>query len=361
MKSAVILFLMALSVGCMAQNPLKPLNPDSVMLDDFFWVDMVDSATTLFPKMKPQSLEITPKDVKNLPKVQESFANLEPNLFLTGCERGKKNEVKRFKSAKDVVSKTFKLALMMRDGKYFDYCEQALFNEIAGAWKDSASKTNKKDIAEVLATIPQMVYAVDGKDVYINMIVRNRTHIVTEHLDMTIHTMASMPWYGQCIISMDMEKEQEFTLYLRCPHWADGKSVMSSFDATAGSSKMDIYINGERPEKRIVNGYYVISRRWKNGDMMKLSFPYPIMRVQDRQSPSRMALQRGPLIYAFEENLNVKGVDGISNTFDGERETIFLASKKYDEQGNATGQYKAFPYCLDKEKYYPLIFAKKLK
>ena len=298
MKWAVVAMLTVVSSGSMAQNALKPVNGDSVMLEDFFWLDKVDSARALFPTLKPQGMAVTAREEESLAKCVERFGKLEPRLSVTGCEKGQKGEAKRFKSARDVALQSFKLALMTRQGKYFDYCEQALFNEIAGAWTDSAAKKTK-DLAEVLMAIPQMVYAVDGKDVYINMLVRNKAHIVAEGLDLTVSTMASMPWYSQLNLYLEMEQDQEFTLHIRMPLWAEGKSVMSSYGVKAVGGKTDIYINGERPEKTVADGYCVVSRLWKNGDMIKINLPSPVIRIQDPQHPAEIALQRGPLVFAF--------------------------------------------------------------
>ena len=362
MKCAIIVLVLALvSLGVNAQRPLQMVHPDSVLLDDFFWLPKVDSACVLYPGMKSPETGVTMKDMAGLSGLKTRFDKLEAGISITGSARDLSDNIRRFRSARDMAFLAFRLALMTRQGRYFDFCERALFNEIAGAWVDPVSKVRRKEVAEALSAVPGMLYAVDGHDVYINMLVRNIAHIVAEDLDFRVRLMVSMPWYSQCMFAFEMDREQEFTLHIRLPHWAEGQVELSSYDASSTRSRIDVYVNGDRVDKNIVDGYYVIRRRWKKGDVIKYVIPSPVIRVSDRQQSSGMALQRGPLVYAFENACSVRRSDGVSNTFDHDRTTIFLTSKQYDEQGMPIGQYKAFPYFWSPEKYGSLLFSRMLK
>jgi uncharacterized protein len=52
------------------------------------------------------------------------------------------------------------------------------------------------------------------------------------------------------------------------------------------------------------NGYAVIERDWKKGDVLELNLPMEVKRIVSRpevkQDEGRVALQRGPLVYCVE-------------------------------------------------------------
>jgi len=54
----------------------------------------------------------------------------------------------------------------------------------------------------------------------------------------------------------------------------------------------------------MVNGYAVIKKTWKKGDMILLNLPMPVRKIvaidEIKDDRNRVALQRGPLVYCFE-------------------------------------------------------------
>ena len=54
----------------------------------------------------------------------------------------------------------------------------------------------------------------------------------------------------------------------------------------------------------MVNGYAVVKKIWKKGDVVILDLPMPVRRIvaiEDiKENRNRVALQRGPLVYCFE-------------------------------------------------------------
>lgn len=352
-------FFISLSMLCLstlqAQKPLRTVHPDSVTLDDFFWLEMVDSALTLCPSLQSRPVAIKP-EMSQLPKLQAAYRHLEPRISLTGCEKGLTDAAGRFKSAADVAMRAFELTLLTRRSSYFDICERAMFNEVAGAWHDPSSQADRKDVAKILSAVPQMVYAIDGKDVYINLLVRHNAHVVTDDLDFKVLATASIPWYAQCLFRLAMDREQEFTLHLRLPGWVKATGFPASYNASQNGARVAVYINGEPPEAEVVDGYYVIRRKWKNGDMVKYALNSPVIRATDKQDPHKVALQRGPLVYAADHADHINPKDGISNDFRLEENTTILTSKSYDAQGQPTGTYEARPYFWNTDKLLPHVF-----
>ena len=55
---------------------------------------------------------------------------------------------------------------------------------------------------------------------------------------------------------------------------------------------------------KVVNGYAVIRKQWKKGDVVLLNLPMPVQKIvainEVKDNRNRVALQRGPLVYCFE-------------------------------------------------------------
>ena len=93
-------------------------------------------------------------------------------------------------------------------------------------------------------------------------------------------------------IAVRPERPAAFTLALRIPGWCRGAALK---------------VNGAPPAVgRIVKrGYAHITRRWASGDVVELTLPMPVERVEAnpklRADCGRVALQRGPVVYCLEE------------------------------------------------------------
>jgi DUF1680 family protein len=73
---------------------------------------------------------------------------------------------------------------------------------------------------------------------------------------------------------------------------------------TNQSKKIIIKINGMPVDYIVENGYAMLSRTWKKGDMIEMNLPMDVQRVtaneKIKDDAGRIALQRGPLMYCAE-------------------------------------------------------------
>ena len=101
------------------------------------------------------------------------------------------------------------------------------------------------------------------------------------------------PWEGRVELTVLPERSFSWTLSVRIPAWAEQGTAVS--------------LNGEPVEweSALRRGYLRIRRRWKRGDTLSLDFPLRARRVyahpRVRMNAGRTALERGPLVYCFEE------------------------------------------------------------
>jgi hypothetical protein len=70
-------------------------------------------------------------------------------------------------------------------------------------------------------------------------------------------------------------------------------------------------VNGETVPIKLQNGYVELRRTWQPGDVISLNLPMPVRRVVAREEVEadrrRVALQRGPIVYAAEWPDNTGG------------------------------------------------------
>src|SRR6185295_11628882 len=71
-------------------------------------------------------------------------------------------------------------------------------------------------------------------------------------------------------------------------------------------------VNGKQIVTTFENGYDVIEREWKKGDVVEFEFPMVVKEViakpEVKMDIDRIALQRGPLVYCVEGADNKDGV-----------------------------------------------------
>jgi hypothetical protein len=96
------------------------------------------------------------------------------------------------------------------------------------------------------------------------------------------------------------------TINLRVPGWARNEPVPSDLYRFLDTvtDPVTLHVNGEPVEATLNRGYVSVSRTWRTGDAIDLSLPMPVRRVvanaKVEADRDRVALQRGPIVYAAE-------------------------------------------------------------
>jgi hypothetical protein len=96
------------------------------------------------------------------------------------------------------------------------------------------------------------------------------------------------------------------TMHVRIPGWARNEPVPSDLYRLAdrNTESVVLKVNGKPVPIALDKGYVNLTRTWKKGDTVELSMPMPVRRVlaNDRVAADRgrVAIQRGPIVYAAE-------------------------------------------------------------
>lgn len=103
--------------------------------------------------------------------------------------------------------------------------------------------------------------------------------------DITVQQETDFPTSNNSKIIISTEKNQRFSLKIRQPEWAK-----NGFSLT---------LNGQTIQaSSIENGFYVINRKWKNGDTLELNMPMSLYTESMPDNPNRIAFLYGPLVLA---------------------------------------------------------------
>jgi uncharacterized protein len=209
----------------------------------------------------------------------------------------------------------FRMLTLTGDARYADVLERALYNGVNSGmslsgnlycYRNPLSSSGEKlrspwydttccppNIERLFESLPGYFYALSRDGVYVNLY---HNSDLDWHLEdgtgIKIAQATNYPWSGDVKLTIDPARSASFTVYLRWPAWAPSAEVLVNGQPVGlGAARRGSYI--------------ALSRTWNPGDSVSLSLPMQPMamaanpRVTDTYG--RVAMQRGPLVYALEQ------------------------------------------------------------
>src|SRR5262249_21446840 len=162
------------------------------------------------------------------------------------------------------------------------------------------------NMTRFLASVPGYMYAHHGDTVYVNLFAASTADVVMDGgRAITLAQETRYPWDGTVKIS-GTGGGGPYTLAVRIPGWARNEAVPSGLYrfADAPPPAPTLAVNGQAVSAAAEKGYAHIKRQWKKGDVVELTLPLPVRRVVAADAVEadrgRVALQRGPLVFAAE-------------------------------------------------------------
>jgi len=139
----------------------------------------------------------------------------------------------------------------------------------------------------IIAELPGMIYYHRNEGLAINMYAKSSAVLdIRKGLSLEIHQVTDYPNSGNVVIHLKPSKPSHFPLYLRIPRWCE---------------KANIAINGDTTRMTAEGGsFFMVSRRWKAGDEVRLQMRMPLRLVKGRKSQAgRVAVMRGPMLFCL--------------------------------------------------------------
>ena len=221
----------------------------------------------------------------------------------------------------------YRLFLLHGESKYYDVLERTLYNGvISGISIDGGRffypnplESNggyerqpwfgcaccPSNAARFIPSLPQYIYAVKDKSLYINLFASNETTVKVGGKDVSLKQETNYPWDGDVAITIE-KASTSFALKIRIPGWVRGEVVPSDLYRYDDGKQLSytIMVNGECLNGELEDGYFVIDRKWKKGDRVDLHFDMEPRLVcaneQVEADRGKVAIERGPLVYCAE-------------------------------------------------------------
>jgi len=222
-----------------------------------------------------------------------------------------------------------RLFLLHADAKYIDVMERTLYNGlISGVSLDgmsffypnpleSAGQHKRSpwfgvaccpgNITRFLPSVPGYVYAQQGDSLYVNLFVGSTAEIKMDNgRKLKLVQETRYPWDGTVKMTVSPDRSSNLTINVRIPGWARNEPVPSSLYRFVDTVEEPVVlkVNGKPAPLNVNKGYASVNRRWKQGDVIELVLPMPVRRILANElvqaDRGRVALQRGPIVYAVE-------------------------------------------------------------
>lgn len=165
------------------------------------------------------------------------------------------------------------------------------------------------NVVRFIPSIAGLVYAVRNDSLYVNLYVNSKSSVTLANGNkVQVDQETAYPADGAIRFTISPTKEDEkFSLRLRLPGWVQGRPMASDLYRYIDSrpANWTLSLNGTKIDNpQLENGYLVVDRQWKTGDVVELDLPMLTRRVLAHEAVEadrgRVAIERGPLVYCAE-------------------------------------------------------------
>jgi DUF1680 family protein len=229
-----------------------------------------------------------------------------------------------------------RLFLLHADAKYVDVLERTLYNGLLSgvaldgktffypnplesrgqhqrqAWFGVACCPS--NITRFMVSLPGYLYAKQGQTIFVNLYASGTADVTLgDGRKVTLTQETRYPWDGHVRITVAPQQRGSFTIKVRIPGWARNEPVAGDLYRFLDSSNeaVGLRVAGTAVPVAVQNGYVSLTRTWQAGDVIDLAMPMPVRRIvandQVGADRGRVALQRGPIVYAAEWPDNPEG------------------------------------------------------
>ena len=242
-----------------------------------------------------------------------------------------------------------RLFLMEGDAKYIDVMERTLYNGlVSGVALDGKTffypnplESNGQharqewfgvaccpgNITRFMPSVPGYVYATRGDSLFVNLFAQGSADVDLPGGKLTVVQTTKYPWDGAVKMTITPQSARpagpklaatpasegrRLAINVRIPGWARNEPVPSDLYRFADTAPAaTIRVNGQPVALTLDKGYVTIDRTWSAGDTIALDLPMPVRRVLSNDqviaNRDRVALQRGPIVFAAEWPDNPNG------------------------------------------------------
>jgi uncharacterized protein len=221
-----------------------------------------------------------------------------------------------------------RMFLQHGDAKYLDVLEQVLYNGFLSGVSlagdrffyqnplESTGRTQRSEyfdvaccpanLARMMEQVPGLLYSTRDRDLFVTLYAANTATVRTSAGDIRLDEQTRYPWDGRISLTVHVDAPRRFAINLRVPSWSAGAALPGDLYRFAGDPPppVRVSVNGRSVPLSVSRGFAVVSRRWQAGDVVTIDLPMPVRRVTAAtliaENVGKVAVQRGPIVYALE-------------------------------------------------------------
>lgn len=224
-----------------------------------------------------------------------------------------------------------RMFLLTRAAKYADAMERELYNNVLAGVSAEGDRffyanplASKGDVHRVpwfdcsccptnlvrfLPAVGERMYATRGNELYVALYAQSEADVEVDAGRVGVRQETRYPWGGRVALTLTPERPMAITLKLRLPSWLEEapRAVVRRGDETLDEVVPVVALANDRDDFRRAS-WLELRRTWQAGDVVELTLSMDPRRVRARHEVEadrgRVALQRGPIVYAFESCAN---------------------------------------------------------
>ncbi|MCY3834134.1 MAG: glycoside hydrolase family 127 protein [Chloroflexi bacterium] len=205
------------------------------------------------------------------------------------------------------------------DGEYQFNRESAMTRQ---PWYQTACcPTN---VVRLLPSLSGYIYAQGQRELYVNLYIAGEGRFRIGNADVRIQQVTNYPWEGDIALHVDVSKPVAFNLKLRVPGYTRNQPLPSDLYRYAKTSNevAHLAMDGMVIPYALQDGYISLEREWRGASEILLRLPLAPRRVIAHSAVAelrdKVALERGPLVYALESADNEADLLELALPDDGE-------------------------------------------
>lgn len=172
------------------------------------------------------------------------------------------------------------------------------------------------NVARTVAQSSGYAYSRSTGTLWVHFYGSNRLSTTIDGEPLELEQITEYPWQGEIAFRIQRAPVGDVALKLRFPAWAESHALT---------------VNGQGAKAESADGYLTLSRTWKADDVVQLSLPMPVVKLESHplveESRNQLAVKRGPVVYCLESADLPEGVSiaDVGLSTDSELQPVFNA------------------------------------
>ena len=211
------------------------------------------------------------------------------------------------------------------------------------------------NLMRTTAAITGYFYAVRADSLHVNFYAQSEGEATVAGMRVKLRQETDYPWQGRVRLTVAPDGPATFMLRLRIPGWAQGRPVPSDLYryADPAPAAWTLRAGGEELKVKLEQGYAVITREWRPGDVVELDLPMPVRTVHGSPQIAAIAgcvaLERGPVVYCVEGTVSTVAPGELALPTGAKISPVMQAGllggvTTLEVTGGEAGSFTAIPY-----------------